>query len=158
MEFCEKYNHEFIPEDYSFTAEEYIINNLKTNSHIHGKVTCLEDIKKSITEDSYDYQHNSNDANNKKIICGELKYFYNYYNRRMFCGIVWHNINNMWWVIVNGVKYNVASFNLFDFDKNLPKRKPASQGDIQRLLNKFESKKEYLRCHAINKQLEKLAA
>lgn len=153
MDFCSKYNHKFIPKDSSFTPEEYIINKLKINSHIHGKVECLEDIKNSIKEDSYDYKRNSNDANGKKIICGDTKYFYDYYNRRLSVGVAWHNINNMWWVIVNKKMHNIASFNLFDFDSNLPRRKPANKNEKDRLLKKYEEKRDYLRCHKINIKL-----
>jgi hypothetical protein len=53
------------------SPEEYIINKCNTNTHIHGKVSCLNDIKLDIIESSYDYQVNSNDKNGKKIICGE---------------------------------------------------------------------------------------
>lgn len=156
MEFCFKYNHKFIPEEYSLTPEEYIINKLKINTHIHGKIECLEDIKRSITEDTYDYKYNSNDANGKKIICGNIKYFYDYHTRRLSVGTVWHNINNMWWVIVNGQKYNIAAFDLFDFDSKLPKRKPADKIELSLLISKFERKKDYLKCHFLKKQLDKI--
>lgn len=156
LQFCEKYKHEFIVEDNTLSPEEYIIKNLNINKHIHGKVTCLEDIKNSITEDSYNYKHNSNDANNKKIICGDVKYFYDYYTRRLSVGVAWHHIGNMWWVIVNDKKYNIAAFRLFDFNPELPKRKPADKNEMERILKKYESKKDYLRCHSINKKAEEL--
>lgn len=155
IEFCSKFNHIFIPDETLFTPEEYIINKLKNNTHIHGKVECLEDIKRSITKDSYNYKHNSNDANGKKILCGDVKYFYNHYNRRLSVGVVWHNINNMWWVIVNNMLYNIADFNLFDFDCNLPRRKPADERELNSILKKYEQKKDYLRCHSINLLLTK---
>jgi hypothetical protein len=157
MQFCDKYNHEFVPEDSSFNPEEYIINKLNINSHIHGKVTCLNDIKKSIAEDSYDYTHNSTDANGKKIICGENKYFYDYFTRRLSVGVAWHNINNMWWVIVNNRKYNIACFNLFDFDPAIPKRKPASKGRMNRILRSYEKKQDYLRCHDVKRAIDRIA-
>lgn len=154
LQFCKKYNHKFIPEDETLKPTEYIIKKLKRNKHIHGNVNCLDDIKASITKDSYDYKINSNDKNNKKIICGDIKYFYDYFTKRLSVGKVWHNINNMWWVIVNDKLYNIASFKLFDFDKNMPKRKPASIEKMNSILKKYERKKDYLRCHKIKIQLE----
>jgi hypothetical protein len=64
--------------------------------------------------DKYGYNHTDRD---KKIIHnGEIKYFRNYkgYIQR---GKVYHNINNMWWVIVNDTSYtNMADFELFDLN------------------------------------------
>lgn len=152
--YCEKFNHSFIEEDSNLCPEEYIINKLKINKHIHGDVNCLNDIKLSIDKDSYNYIHNSNDKNGKKIICGDVKYFYDYYNRRLSVGVAWHNINNMWWLIVNKKKYNIASFELFDFDPNLPRRKKVSQSELKRLLKKYEGQKDYLKCHQISRLIK----
>lgn len=129
------------------SPEEYIINKCNTNTHIHGKVSCLNDIKLDITESSYNYQVNSNDKNGKKIICGETKYFYN--NRTLECGIAWHNINNMWWVISGGKLRNISSFSLFDFDSSLPRKKPVSKERMESLLKNLSQKKEFLKCHKI---------
>jgi hypothetical protein len=151
LQFCKKYNHEMIKEDAELSPEEYIINKLQNNTHIHGKVTSLNDIKLDITPDKYDWKHNSNDKNQKKIICGETKCFYDYYTRRLSCGVAWHNINNMWWVICNGVLRNIAACELFDFEQSLPRRKPLNQREVAQLLNKFEDKREYDRCVGIKK-------
>lgn len=129
------------------SPEEYIINKCNNNTHIHGKVTCLNDIKLAITESSYDYTVNSNDKNGKKIICGETKYFYN--NRTLEYGVAWHNINNMWWVISGGKLRNISSGNLFDFDSRLPRKKPVSKERIESLLKNLSFKKEFLKCHKI---------
>lgn len=91
-----------------------------------------------------------NDKNKKKIICGETKFFYNY-NNRLSYGIVWHNINNMWWVISGGKLYNVACFDLFDYEYGMPRRKPADDNYIDRLLKKHESQKDYQKCANIQK-------
>lgn len=146
LQYCERYNLTKKIEDDNLSPEEYIIKKLKINKHIHGEVNCLNDIKNSITQDSYNWEHNSDDRDNKKIVCGETKYFYDYYNKRLACGIVWHNINNMWWVICGNKLRNIASYNLFDYEKSLPRRTPADDSDIDRLLRKYESKKDYKRC------------
>jgi len=136
------------PNDKDRTDIDNIIHSNNHNSHIHGKITCLEDIGKSITETSYNYTQNSWDRNHKRIICGDHKCFYDY-NKRLAIGVAWHNINNMWWIIVNGKRYNKASFELFDYDPALPKRKPADKDKITRLLKKYESELNYEKCMAI---------
>lgn len=128
-------------------AQEYIINNLKTNTHIHGVVTCLNDIKVDMMKDNYNYHHNSNDKNKKKIICGEVKYFYDY-DGRLKCGIVWHNINNMWWVISGKDLKNKASFDLFDFEPGLPRRK-VDISKINRIIEQFAKSKNFLKAHKV---------
>jgi hypothetical protein len=132
----------------------YILNKERSNTHIHGGAKTLEEIKDSITEDSYNWKRNSNDANEKKIICGQKKYFYDRTTRRLMCGIVWHNINNMWWVITGTDTdlYNIADFNLFDYEEGMSRRKPTTSGEISNLLKKFESNRDYKTCEAIVNQ------
>ena len=62
--------------------------------------------------DKYSYNHQGRD---KKIIHnGELKYF-RHWDGRLSRGIVYRNLNNMWWVITNKFeRRNVADFELFD--------------------------------------------
>ncbi len=150
IDFCSKYNLEHSIDDSKLSPEDKIIYKLKNNTHIHGEVKCLNDIKLSITEDSYDYKSNSNDANKKKIICGDLKYFYDCRTKRLSCGIAWHNINNMWWIISAGNLRNIASFKLFDFSPELTRREELSKEEkVQRLhteLKREEKNQNYLRC------------
>lgn len=59
-------------------------------------------------------EYNSKDKNGKILRNGDIKYFYDY-TGRLFRGKIYHNINNMWWVIID--KYTVrnkAGFELFD--------------------------------------------
>ena len=151
MAFCSKFNLTFVREEYSLNAEEYIINTLKINTHIHGNVNCLNDIKLSITPESHDWKCNSNDKNQIKIVCGQRKYFYDPYNKRLSSGIVWHHINNMWWVICGQKLYNITAYDLFDFKPGLTRRKPLDQYSLNRLLKKFSEQKDYKTCHMIQK-------
>lgn len=62
--------------------------------------------------------YNGLDRDKKQLHNGEIKYF-RHYNGYLFRGRIYHNCNNMWWVIVD--KYtvkNVASFELFDLGPN----------------------------------------
>lgn len=62
------------------------------------------------TEDEY----NSKDRDGEILYNGDIKY-YRDYNGRLARGKIYHNINNMWWVILNDTEYtNVASFELFN--------------------------------------------
>lgn len=161
LSFLGKYeNH-----DVKLSAEQEIIKKLNENSHIHGKVTCLEDIKKSIESGvgKHNQGYNSKDKNGKQIICGDLKYFYDYSKgKRLSCGIAYHNINNMWWVITpDGDRRNIACFNLFDFNNQPRREQLTKEQKINRLeqeLKKYEECKNYIRCISINKQIEKLKA
>ena len=139
----------YLPNDNDRTDIENIIHSDNNNLHIHGKISILEDIGKYIKEDSYDYKFNSFDKNKKRIICGDIKYFYDYYTRRLSVGVVYHNINNMWWVLVNGKRYNYASFNLFDYEPELPKREPVTKHKIVSLLKKYSKEMNYERCISI---------
>lgn len=102
------------------------------NAHIHGSVTGegLEYIRKHMEKDNYDRNSNSFDRDKKRIVCGELKSFYNY-DGNLMQGEAWHNINNMWWILANGKRYNISSHGLFDYnndplkDCHTPRRKRA---------------------------------
>lgn len=60
------------------------------------------------------YSFNNADRDKKTIFNGQIKYFRDY-SGRLQRGKVYHNINNMWWLILNKNKYNnIASFHLFD--------------------------------------------
>lgn len=61
-----------------------------------------------------EYSYNNTDRDKKTIYNGQIKYFRNW-NGRLMRGKVYHNINNMWWVIINNTEYtNIADFRLFD--------------------------------------------
>jgi len=81
------------------------------------------------------YSYNREDRDKKIIYNGEIKYFRDW-NGRLSRGIVYRNLNNMWWVITN--KYerrNVADFELFD---------PTPEDFKVRRLKKVRKPKEYL--------------
>jgi hypothetical protein len=151
INFFKKYKMPLTIQDEKLSPEEEIIKGNRNNTHIHGVVNCLNDIKMSIKEDSYNYLHNSNDKNKKKLISGDKKYFYHPVTNRLSSGIVWHHISNMWWVIFGNELRNIVCWEFFDYDPNLPRRKPVDVNDVNRLLKNFESKKEYRRCDAIHK-------
>lgn len=136
---------------------EEIIDTNNKNTHVHGKITCLEDIKGLMKP--YDLNHNSTDANGKQIICGDEKWFYTY--KGHICkGIAYHHINNMWWVMVNGKRHNIAAFNLFDKPDVIRRRKPLSQKEQMRRIE-YElqtqlEKRNFLACHRLSTMLNKL--
>ncbi|PLR99541.1 hypothetical protein [Bacillus sp. T33-2] len=77
--------------------------------------------------------YNARDKDDKQIYNGQVKYFRDH-KGRLKRGTVYHNINNMWWVLLNKYEYtNVASFQLFDlvkgeevipklYNRNIPQR------------------------------------
>jgi len=65
-----------------------------------------------------EYSCNNTDRDKKTIFNGETKYFRDRWTGRLVRGKVYHNINNMWWVLLNAFEYtNVADFQLFDLTK-----------------------------------------
>lgn len=158
LEYLVKWDFEFSPCDSTLTDTERIIKNNKNNTHIHGgDINSLEDIGKSIAKDSYNYNRNSNDANGVKILCGDTKYFYDY-DKKLARGIAYHNINNMWWIMVNGKRFNVSSFNLFDFSSELSRKKALTQQQqVQRWkdeVKKAEKKRNYKKAEALWKKID----
>jgi len=82
-----------------------------------------------------EYSYNRQDRDGKVIHNGELKYFRNW-DGRLSRGIVYRNLNNMWWVITNKYELrNIADFKLFD---------PTEQDFRIRRLKKDVKPKEYL--------------
>lgn len=78
--------------------------------------------------------YNATDKNGKQLRSGQVKYFYGY-DKRLMRGVVYHNINNMWWVVINKYEYrNVASFQLFDIEPgNMPSRRIKNKRMPQRV-------------------------
>jgi len=94
-------------------AEDKIKRNLVESWHHPQKSMDfkLSDLDGTTCEG--DYNHTDRDKN--IIHNGEVKYFRCSISGRLMRGKVYHNINNMWWVIVNKYNYrNIADFELFD--------------------------------------------
>lgn len=65
-----------------------------------------------------EYSFNNTDRDKKTIYNGDIKYFRSW-NGYLMRGKVYHNINNMWWVILNRHEYtNIADFDLFDLTES----------------------------------------
>lgn len=65
-------------------------------------------------DEPYFRNYNGLDRDQKTIENGQIKYFRNWKGQIMR-GQVYHNINNMWWVVLNEFEYtNIANFELFD--------------------------------------------
>lgn len=86
------------------TAYEKVMHRIKTCWH-------YEENKADKQPD-----HNATDKDGKRLRDGQLKYFRD--NKgRLQKGTVYHNINNMWWVILNKYQYrNIAAREFFDLD------------------------------------------
>lgn len=98
----------------------------------------ISDIHGDTPQESY----NNTDRDKKTLHNGEIKYFRSW-DGRLRRGTVYHNINNMWWVILDKYNYtNIAAFNLFDL----------KDSDILGRVKKHQPPKEYT---DRKKQLEK---
>ena len=73
------------------------------------------------TQESY----NGRDRDEKTLHNGDVKYF-RHWDGRLYRGRVYHNTNNMWWVILDRFTVrNVASFELFDLTPEDNRRRQA---------------------------------
>jgi len=101
----------------------------KTNRE---KVAAIKTTTDNVSE------YNSKDRDKKEIKNGDKKCFYSPYTKRLNVGYAFHNINNMWWVVLNDEEYhNIAAFELFDFSPDAPLRKPV---EIERVIDKLNRK------------------
>lgn len=138
------------------TSEERILKSYAESCH-WPNVKTLEDVAPNMRP--YNQGRDSNDRDGKRINCGEVKYFYSY-DGYLHRGIVYHNLNNMWWVIENDTVYsNKACFELFD-RKNEPIRKALNpEKKLEKLkaeLNRQIKEENFIRCNIIKKEIDKL--
>lgn len=92
-------------------AEDFIKNDYVTSWH-HEQKDMDFDI--SDLDGTPEADYNSTDRDGKQILNGDIKYFRSY-NGYLYRGKVYHNINNMWWMIVDKRNVrNIAAHNLFD--------------------------------------------
>lgn len=81
------------------------------------------------------YANNRTDRDGKEIQNGQIKYI-RHYDGRLRRGRVYHNINNMWWIVFDEFDYsNEACFYMFD---------PTPEDFKARRLKKDVKPKEYL--------------
>lgn len=107
----------------------------------------------------HDFHSNSNGRDGEKLICGDLKYFYD--GKILKKGNVYHQLNNRWYALSNGQLNYVSSWELFDYNGEVRRKQLTKEQKINRLeseLKRYEGKKNYIRCISINKQIEKLKA
>lgn len=138
-------------------SEERVLNGYQKSCHKIKNISSLSEAQSTL--DNYDLSHNNNDRDNKKIFCGDLKYFYGY-DGYLHRGIVYHNLNNMWYVIENDITLsNVSSFNLFD-RTNEPIRRVLSSDDKLKKLKSERDKQikeeNFIRCNSIQNEINKI--
>ena len=153
---------ELKPERSSLAAVEFILNKNAENKHIHGGPKTMQELAEAVKlshADPYQGTYNLVDKHKKPIYCGETKYFYDEYRgNRLMRGIVHHNINNMWWVILPcGQLRNIACFHLFDWSPELTRRKKLSRDEqIKRIEKCYESafqKKDYGKVYDLSRSI-----
>lgn len=91
-------------------TEYIVLDYIKSWHHPQNEWFDLKQINGSTCE----YSYNNKDRDGKTLYNGDEKYFRD--SSGYLCrGIVYHNINNMWWVLLPcETVRNVASFELFD--------------------------------------------
>ncbi|MDD3394877.1 MAG: hypothetical protein PHG19_09590 [Anaerotignum sp.] len=122
-----------------FIIEDYI----RSCHHPQKERFDLSEIEGETVE-----SYNNQDRDRNTVYNGETKYFRDWWNGYLMRGKVYHNINNMWWVLLpcGGIR-NIASFQLFnlsDTDKwgRLKTHNPPAEYVERRKQLSFYSEKE----------------
>lgn len=137
-------------------AVEFILDRFQTNSFTKHHIKTLEDNAALMSD--HDRAYNSDDRDKVKISNGDIKYFYE--RNRLMRGKAYHNINNMWWVILNDTEVkNMSSGSLFDFVPGTPFRKelttPQKVQKLHTALKTAEQAQKYERCIVLRGLLQK---
>jgi len=112
-----------------YSVSEKVISKLDWHGSLNLDYykTDKEKVSRIKTTDKQpEESYNNQDRDKKKILNGQIKYFRDRQGT-LKRGIAYHNINNMWWMIINHETYtNIASFDLFDVTiEDLEKRRLA---------------------------------
>jgi hypothetical protein len=112
-------------------------------AHWYPKIKDMNFNLNDLDGTTCEYSSNNKDRDKKTIYNGQIKYF-RHWNGRLMRGKVYHNINNMWWVILNDSEYtNVADFQLFDpTPKDFTIRRAARDRKPKEYLDKLENMKK----------------
>jgi hypothetical protein len=122
-EYMEKLSFKIIAKKLAAYSIQLGVDNL-TISRICGREWVMREINPDKNLDRHwgrweDYKEHlgdkAKDRDGKTIANGQMKYFRDKSLGCLMRGQVYHNINNMWWVVLNETKHtNIASFELFD--------------------------------------------
>ena len=97
------------------TAKQKIIKHIRECSFTRFNIESLDEIKHYMSD--YDYKYNSDSGVGDKLKCSQ-KRRYKDWDDKHHTGIIYHNINNMWWAIRSKYKYNnIPSMNIFEVVK-----------------------------------------
>lgn len=127
----------------------------KENSHIHKGASSFEELKHYCDNIK---MLSDKDRNGNILKCGDVKYFYSWKHGYRLCRCeVWHNINNMWWALVNGELSNNASWEYFDYNKDLPKKDTGKAiSKVKQLIGKHSKEMNFEKCIALRNHLKEL--
>jgi hypothetical protein len=81
--------------------------------------------------------YNRKDQDGVELTNGMTRYFFGW-NGELMRGVVYHNINNMWWVIAGKQVTNVSSGDLFSYDPVRCRPRYQSRGMVSRMRRKLE--------------------
>lgn len=125
------------------------LNSVKTNEQ---KIALIRKYPSADLGGDY----NRRDKNKKILNNGDIRYFYDYDNK-LCRGEIFHNINNMWWVLTTDNYYNKSSGELFEYHDQITVKKPVDQlAMLKSVLKNAVAKEEFEKCVKIKKQILKL--
>lgn len=137
-EFLKDFAEEYVTPEYK-SAEDKIKWNYVQSCH---KPQTDMNFKLSDTDGFTHEQYNSIDRDKNILHNGDFKYFRDYsgYLNR---GKIYHNINNMWYVITDDTTVrNIASFELFDLSPDEPRKRVAKDRTPKEYVQRVTAIKE----------------
>jgi DNA (cytosine-5)-methyltransferase 1 len=91
------------------TLEGKIFHDINTSGHWHGEPLLEWGLKQP--------DYNRKDANGKPVVPGETKYFYEYETKRLVRGVVYYDLNSMWYAVSGKRIRTVCCRELLDHDE-----------------------------------------
>lgn len=92
--------------------------------------------------------YNRTDKDKVNLENGMIRYAYNYQNI-LIRGEVYHNINNMWWIVTKDNYYNICCHDLFSYKPEIPVKKVNRLAKLKAELSKALSEENYERCSTL---------
>ena len=121
-------------------AEARIRKDFRDSWHhkeVYSDNKTLKEIKDAYFEKN-PYRKGQTDANGKELHNGDFKY-YRDWSGNLKRGIIYHNLNNMWWVICNKYEWNnISASSFFDLDENTD-RSRSLKGSRKYVVNKLKN-------------------
>jgi hypothetical protein len=133
---------------------EQIEFDCRTSWHYKGHGSIWE---KRDTE-----RYNDRDGDGNRLANGDVRYFYGPwgYGGRIRRGVVFHALNSQWRVVAGGETMSIASYHLYSWRPNMPRRRLGELGKsrVKRLLGEAVKQENFERAIVLRNRRDELLA